>query len=273
MNNHDYQNLPGVSSHWLIEMLNSPAACYRKYLDPQRSTQEPTDAMRLGTLVHCLALTPEQFAQSFIVADYERRSVAGKARYAQLSETGLIPIKRSELDQALAVVDALHAKPAVRKLLQYGKKERTIIQPRQRGLLPLKARIDLHYEAKRQVVELKTTWNLTATQTTMERYHYPLSAAFYQKLVSGQSVVFVFMQTTPPHKVEVIPMERPQLQAGREQWQTVLARFDACWQANEWPEAEPGAAALDDDPLWLNFPPVKAATQTRFALPVGELEL
>ena len=164
MNNHDYQNLLAISSHWLIEMLNSPAACWRKYLDPQRPAQEPTAAMRLGTLVHCLALTPDQFAKTFLVADYERRSIAGKARYAQLSETSLTPIKRAELDQALAIVDALHAKPAVRKLLQRSKKERTVIQPRKRGLLPLKARLDLHHEAKRQVVELKTTWNLASVQ-------------------------------------------------------------------------------------------------------------
>lgn len=271
MNNHDYQNLQGISSHWLIEMLNSPAACWRKYLDPQRPAQEQTDAMRLGTLVHCLALTPEQFAQSFLVADYERRSIDGKAHYAQLSETGLIPIKRAELDQALAIVDALHAKPAVRKLLQRSKKERTVIQPRPRGLLPLKARLDLHHEAKRQIVELKTTWNLAAAQVAMERYRYPLSAAFYRDMIGGQSVVFVFVQTTPPHDVEVIPMERPQLQAGREQWQTALARFDACWLANDWPEAEP--AAPDDDPLMMDFVPVKMVDRSRFELPVGELAL
>jgi len=271
MNNHDYQNLPGISSHWLIEMLNSPAACYRKYLDPQRPAQEQTAAMRLGTLVHCLALTPEQFAHSFLVADYERRSIAGKARYAQLSETGLTPIKRAELDQALAIVDALHAKPAVRKLLQRSKKERTVIQPRKRGLLPLKARLDLHHEARRQVTELKTTWNLAAMQAAIERYRYPLSAAFYRDMVSGQSVVFVFVQTTPPHDIEVIPMERPQLQAGQEQWQTALARFDACWQANEWPEAEPGKP--DDDPLMMDFMPATSKNRPRFDLPVGELAI
>lgn len=271
MNHHDYQNLAGISSHWLIAILDSPATCYRKYLDPQRPAQEQTAAMRLGTLVHCLALTPEQFAHSFLVADYERRSIAGKARYAQLSETGLTPIKRAELDQALAIVDALHAKPAVRKLLQRSKKERTVIQPRKRGLLPLKARLDLHHEARRQVTELKTTWNLAAMQAAIERYRYPLSAAFYRDMVSGQSVVFVFVQTTPPHDIEVIPMERPQLQAGQEQWQTALARFDACWQANEWPEAEPNTP--DDDPLMMDFVPPEAAARQRFELSVGELAL
>lgn len=73
MNNHDYQNLRDISSHWLIEMLTSPAACWRKYLDPQRPASEQTDAMRLGTLVHCLALTSRQFEREFVVM-HEKRS-------------------------------------------------------------------------------------------------------------------------------------------------------------------------------------------------------
>lgn len=103
----------------------------------------------------------------------------------------------------------------------------------------------------------------------MERYRYPLSAAFYRDLVRGQSVVFVFVQTTPPHDVAVMLMERRQLQAGREQWQTALARFDQCWQSNKWPEAEP--AEEDDDPLMVPFSPVLAPR--RFEIPVGELAL
>ena len=75
--------------------------------------------------------------------------------------------------------------------------------------------------------------------------------------------------TTPPHDVAVIPMERQQLHAGREQWQTALARFDQCWTANEWPEAEP--AAPDDDPLMVPFIPVPALR--RVEIPVGELAL
>jgi hypothetical protein len=269
MNNHDYQNLQGISSHWLIEMLNGPAACWRKYLDPQRPAEEPTDALRLGTLVHCLALTPKQFDREFAVMNCERRTRADRARWERVQAQGAIPIRPAELDQARAIVAALQADPDARKLLRGGKKERTIIQPRARDLLPLKARLDIHHEAKRQVIELKTTWNLAAAQATMERYRYPLSAAFYRDLARGQSVVFVFVQTREPYEVAVLDLDEARLQDGREQWQTALARFDRCWAANEWPEAEP--AALDDDPLMVPFTPIP--TSRRLAIPVGELAL
>lgn len=269
MNNTDYQNLPGISSHWLIEMLNSPAACWRRYLDPQRPAKNQTAALRLGTLVHCLALTPRQFDREFAVMNCERRSKADRARWEWIQAQGLTPIRPAELDRARAVVAALQASPEARKLLRHGEKERTIIQPRTRGLLPLKARLDIHHEAKRQVVELKTTWNLAAAQATMERYRYPLSAAFYQKLVSGQSVIFVFVQTREPFDVAVMEMSRIQLQDGEMQWRTALEMFDMCWCRNEWPEAEP--ATLDDDPLMMPLGP--DSTSRRFDIPVGELAL
>ena len=274
MNNTDYQNLQGISSHWLIEMLNSPAACWRKYIDPQRRPQELTDALRFGTLVHGLALTPNQLDREFIVADYERRSIAGKARYAELQAYGLPIIKPAELDKARAVVAALKANPDARKLLHGGNKERTIIQPRQGGLLPLKARIDLHHEQKRQVVELKTTWNIAQAHATMERYRYPLSAAFYQEISRASSVMLIFVETGEPFEIAVFEMARAQLQAGREQFQTALNRFDQCWIFNQWPEAEPAPADadLDHDPLLMNVMPGHS-NRYRFELPVGELAL
>ena len=115
-------------------------------------------------------------------------------------------VRPAALEQARAVVAALHADAEARKLLRGGKKERTIIQPRARGLLPLKARLDVHHESRRQVVELKTTYSIRAVETALARYRYPLSAAFYQDLVKGLSVIFVFVQSREPYPVLVMPM-------------------------------------------------------------------
>lgn len=273
MNNHDYQDLPAISSHWLIAMLDSPAACWRKYIDPQRPTQEPTDALRLGTLVHCLALTPRQFEREFRIIREDRRSRTGRAEWEWTQAQGWTPIRPAELDRARAIVAALQASPEARKLLRHGKKERTIIQPRQPGLLPLKARIDVHHESKRQIIELKTTWNLDAIETAMTRYRYPLSAAFYRDLVRGQSVIFVFVQTREPIEVRIFEMSKADLQDGEMMWRTALEMFDACWELGQWPELETTPTTPDNDPLLMNFRPAPAAARPRFDLPLGELAL
>lgn len=265
MNNSDYQRLTAISSHRLKTLLDSRslAEWHRQWIDPHPSIEPSTAAVRLGTLVHCLTLTPDWFKSEFLIADYERRSQAGKARYAELLATGLTVIKPEELARAQAMVAALKAHPDARKLLQGGKKERILLQPRAEGLLPLKARVDIHQESQRRIVELKTIHSLRAIATAMERYRYPLSAAFYQYLVKGLSVIFIFVQTTPPHDIAVFELPRWQLQEGREQWESALQRFDECWKTNHWPDTP-----LDLTPN-LNTP----RSSHRLEIPVGELAL
>ena len=279
MNNRQYQDIPGISSHRLIAMQTSPAHCWRQYLDPDRKPEEPSDALKLGMLVHCLALNPHTFDDEFLVADYDRRSKAGKARYAQLNQYGLIVVKPEMQLKATTIVRALKADPDARKLLRHGRKERTILEPRAAGLLPLKARLDVHHEARRQVVELKTTWDIAAIRKAFRDYGYLLSAAFYQRISKSRNVVFVFVQTAEPYEVEIIEPTYWQLDQGREEMNTALEQFDACWRANHWPEAEPIAPALDDDPLMMMATQFLAATQAqnpnrqRFETQIGELAL
>lgn len=272
ISNKDYQAYPAVSSHWLIDMLVSPAHCYRRHLDPARVIESSSDALRLGSLVHCLALTPRQFEREFrVLAD--RRTKAGQAEWAWTVAQGWTPIKPGELDKARAIAAALKAHKPANKLLTYGKKELTIIQPRQTGLLPLKARLDVHRAENRLIVELKTTRDLGVIRSSMERYRYPLSAAFYRDMVKGQATAFVFVQTTPPHDIEIVDFPRSQLEEGREQWKAALRRFDDCWRSNQWPEMESPALSDDDDPLMLPGTPLFQRAGPRFDLSVGELAL
>ena len=272
MDNATYQEMPCISSHWLKTMLKSPAECYWTHIDPQRQVNESTKAMQFGTLVHCLALTPLQLSDEFIIASYERRTKAGKARYAELAATGKIIITPDEFERAQAIVAAMKAHPDAKLLLTGGKKEKTIIQERGHGLLPLKARLDIHHENQRLVGELKTIHDINQIKSTMQRYRYPLSAAFYADMSASQSVHFIFVQTCEPYPISVFEMPSQQLQEGREQYQSALQRFDDCWLKNEWPEAEPMTPDLEDDPLMMDFMPMNQSNQ-QVEWPVGELAL
>lgn len=271
MNNRQYQAIPAISSHRLIAMLQSPAHCWRQYLDPDRKPEESSDALKLGTLVHCLALNPQDFDNEFLVADYERRSKAGKARYAELQQYGLTVIKSKELEKAQAIVSALKRNKTAARLTSEGEKEKMFMQPRSADLLPLKSRLDVHNESEKLVVELKTTRDISTLEKAITDYHYPLSAAFYLAISHSLSFVFVFVQTSEPYEVAIFEPTREQLDQGRDEMQAALHQFDACWLANHWPEATP-EPALDDDPLMMNFLPTKPNRQ-RFETEVGELAL
>lgn len=229
--------------------------------------------MRLGTAVHCLALTPRRFGHEVVVSEFERRSNAGKAAFAALVASGKTPLKPAELSRARAIVNALHASPAARYLLRRGRPERAVIRQRAGGLLPLRGRLDLHDNRARTVIELKTCRSLEAIASSIRQYGYLLSAAFYAHLVRARAIIFIFVESVPPHRVRVVSLDSAQLQEGRDQWQSALARFDQCWASGVWPEAEPSAPDLDDDPLLLQFMPAVNSSTRRFEMPVGELEL
>ena len=267
MNNRDYQSIVCISSHWLISMLNSPADCWRKYIDPNRPAQTVTDSMKFGTLIHCLILTPKQFEKEFLIADVQRRSLSDKARYAELSATGKILISPSQYEKAQAIVAVLKSDSEAFKLLRYGSKEKTIIQPRHGELLPLKARLDVLNQTKHLVVELKTIYSIQAVETAIERYRYYLSASFYQDISKSKTVNFVFVKTAEPFEVQILEITKEQLQKGREQYQMALKLFDQCWQSNDWPEAETTSKSEDELYIHPYFIPRK------YDLPVGELTL
>ena len=267
MNSKDYQGMFYISSHWLISCLISPAECWRKYLDPNRPVQETTDAMRFGTLVHCLMLTPKMFEQEFLVADFERKSMIGKTHYTELLATGKIIVKPGEIKKAKTIITALKANSEARKLLTAGSKEITLVKPREIGLLPLKARLDVLNKKNKMVVEFKTTYSLRAIETAIERYRYLLSASFYMHLSKSTCFKFVFVQTSEPYEIAILDVSKEQLQNGKEQWQAALKKFDDCWKTNYWPEAEI-TPKVDSENDTVYYTPRKY-----YDIPVGEIRI
>jgi len=77
MNNADYHADPAVSASHLHAIAKSPQHYWSRFLDPQRQPVEPTAAMRLGSLVHCAVLEPEELHKRYAVC-LPRNTKAGK---------------------------------------------------------------------------------------------------------------------------------------------------------------------------------------------------
>ena len=267
-----YFRLPGVSSHALIEMRRSPLHCWAKYLDPARADEEPTAAMRFGTLVHALVLAPETFADEFALAgSIDRRTNAGKADYAALAASGKLVVSGEAYRAALEIVRAIKRHPVAGGLFKGGEPEKILAMEREPHRLPLKGRPDW-LSPQPAIVEFKT-----ATDASREgflravyRHGYHLSAAYYRMLVGRTTGTpeadiphtFVVAETERPHAVAVYSTSERLLAEGRELWETALARFDECWINRDWPSYP--VETLD---------PATASGGPRFAVEDGEVEL
>ncbi len=268
-----YFQRPGVSSHALIEIARTPLHCWAKYVDPNREDDEPTAAMRFGTLVHTLALTPETFGDEFVLADaINRRTAESKAQYAALLESGRQIVTTKDYQAALQIVKAIKKHPVASALFHGGEPEKILTVQRESHLLPLKGRLDW-LSSQPAIVELKTAADASKAGflRAVYRHGYHLSAAYYRRLASEATGTpetdiphtFVVVESKPPYAVAVYPTSEDLLAEGRELWTTNLARFDDCWIANDWPSY----------PVESLKPSNGINGGLRFEIEAGELEL
>ena len=111
--------------------------------------EEAETAADLGTLVHCLALEPDEFKDRYLVSpDFNLRTNDGKAAAAAFEEqavrAGMIPIDQSTFRKASLMVGSLMAYPDIRNLLkaENGYSEVTVIWFDAETGLKCKARVD-----------------------------------------------------------------------------------------------------------------------------------
>ena len=84
--NEEYHKGPGLSSSDLKLLARSPL----HYKTAKAFHPEETNAMRLGTAVHCAILEPDRIDVEYVLAPegIDRRTKAGKAQWAELEATG-----------------------------------------------------------------------------------------------------------------------------------------------------------------------------------------
>jgi hypothetical protein len=119
ISNEEYHADPAISASQLKEICKSPFHYWKRYVDPDRSPSEPTAAMRLGSLVHCAVLEPNELLQRYAVGP-DRRTKEGKATAERMIADGIEPVSASDFEQALSMAAAVRSHPTAGLLLANG---------------------------------------------------------------------------------------------------------------------------------------------------------
>ena len=108
ISNADYHADPAISASQLKTVMQSPYHYWSRYLDPDRVAMVPTAAMRLGSLVHCAVLEPDELSTRYQLAP-DRRTKEGKAAVTEMAAAGIEAVSETDLAQALQIADAERA--------------------------------------------------------------------------------------------------------------------------------------------------------------------
>jgi exodeoxyribonuclease VIII len=233
--NADYHADPAVSASHLHAVAKSPYHYWSRYLDPQRVSVEPTTAMRLGSLVHCAVLEPEELAGRYGVCG-PRNTKAGKEQAERMAAAGIEAVTQSDMALALSMALSVRLHPAAAALLAQGKAEQSFWWDDAATGLRCKCRPDWY--AGTTVVDLKTTTDASPAgfARSVATFRYHVQASHYLAGLHGaERFVFIAVEKTAPYVVAVYELDAAAMAAGDELRQRDMRVIADCQAISEWP--------------------------------------
>ena len=232
--------------------------------------KDQTPAMAMGSMVHCLTMTPSKWDEEFLPApECEKRSNADKATWAAAEMEALQShrtlVKTKQVEQATLIHEValgrsdklrlmLSRKPAIIEASLYWlepiKVDGEIV------MLPCKARPDLTDPGLQVQMDLKTAKDVRRrilARTVLDRgYHFQMAwyrrGAEQTKLAQVRDTVLVFLCTEPPYRIREFRLPQEVLDAAWVRMQEPLVTLARAYQTGQWSEASPDSIPYLDLP-------------------------
>ena len=243
ISNAEYHADPAVSASHLHAVAASPYHYWSRFLDPNRPVIEPTAAMRLGSLVHCAVLEPDELNSRYAVAP-DRRSKDGKATAAMLAASGIEAVTAADMELAMAMAASVRSHQAAAELLRNGKAEQSFWWDDVDTGLRCKCRPDWYYGTT--VVDLKTTTDASPQgfAKSVANWRYHVQQAHYMAGTFAERFVFIAVEKTYPYAVGVYELDATAMNVGYALRRNNLQTIADCRAINEWPGYSQGIQNL-----------------------------
>jgi exodeoxyribonuclease VIII len=259
LKNQTYHGLKAYWSSTQLKYLHSKSGAHfeDKYIGHGEPTKA-TAAMIMGSLVHCMVLTPDEFSDEFFVMpDMNFRTKEGKAHKEELLANN--PGKYAVTDEQIAMAERMRASvydnPKAKELLEPMKKEYAFFWTCPFSQLNFKAKID--GAGATHFIELKTTIDAGPEAFKRHAYNmnYDLSVIHYRQGLANVMGVepkcyFIVVESKPPHVCQVYEVGDTLLETGHEKWLDAVQKLERGMKEKYWP----GYSPVEDVPL-LEAPP------------------
>ncbi|EGE09634.1 PD-(D/E)XK nuclease-like domain-containing protein [Moraxella catarrhalis] len=257
LSNADYHAHPAVSSSQLKHMLRTPAH-FKASLE---TSKEPSDAMKLGSLVHTLLLEPHLVDYEYtVMPKFDRRTKQGKADYEAWLERNAHKsiITADQMDTATAMTDSLK-QSSVAKLLKVNRTliEASIFYTDQDTGIDCRVRPDFLITPcdsfpNGLIVDLKTTDNASpsAFKRTITNFGYHLSAAMYLDGYEAHfgtcpAYIWLVAERDAPYAVASYTPSDEMLERGKQDLDSALSMLRQCMDADDYPAYSADIATID----------------------------
>ena len=255
----NYHSIPALSNSSLSVLKRSPAEFYARFVaDPPTMKSEETDAMRLGSAVHMLALEPERFHDRYLIEtgpinpstqkpygrDTKRFEAWLDIRKTETDKTVLI---YEEFESSMAIAEAFQSHPEilrimaanVEKIYERGFELSYLVEGQEP--IKLKCKPDCVIPSEGLIIDLKTTSdpNPDAWKWSAEDFGYHRQAAIYLEAMQslyGRQFQFLFgvVRSKPPYEVGVYELDRGSLNRGWEEVTDLIEQYQQRKATGDW---------------------------------------
>ena len=249
LSNNKYHSLKKYFSSSELKNLYATSPAHFKYdRDEQLKSGEgkkQTYDMILGSLVHCLILTPDRYEKEFFVMpDLNFRTNEGKAAREEIlaANIGKTPINDEMLIQANEMRSSALSNSKVNELLAPGIKEASYFWSCPFSNLNFKAQLD--HSSSQHFCELKTTGKCGAKESAwsahMFNMNYDLSLFHYREGLKHTMLVeppayFIVIERDAPYVTQIYKVSEATWETGREKWLSAVSKLERGFKENIWP--------------------------------------
>lgn len=212
LSNEDYHKLPALGSTNIKDILKNPY----KFASGIRMKQ--TQAMVIGSAIHCLILEPHKFNDEY--------SVPGeKSLDSALNDFGKTKLSKSDYETAKECADSVLREAG--SLFQGGIAEQPFFSTFDG--VAVKCKPDYYKEEFGLVIDVKKCQDASPDgfQKDAAKYGYYISAPFYMDVLQSlgkraERFIFVCVEETAPHMVGIYEYDPMSLEFGRAEYKRAL---------------------------------------------------
>lgn len=211
-----------------------------------RSTVKVTDAMTLGSALHCAFLEPEVAASKVVCYDGGvRRGKVWEAFYGRhLGKIILTPLMHKHLT---GMMRSLRAHPQIREWADRIEATEVSAVGQVCGVT-MKGRVDAL--TVDPLVDLKVISQPDRFAYQVYDLGYHIQAAVYTHLFGRDRFMLAAVESKPPYDVVVHELSADYIAEGRQEAMGLLQRYKKCMETGEWPGVCQDVLTLDK-PEWL----------------------
>lgn len=246
LSNNDYHALDKYWSSTHLKALHKKSPRhfqFKQFEEPKEEKKKKSDEMILGSVVHCMTLTPQDFAKEFfMMPELNLRTNDGKAERDKIisENSGKDPVSQEVFDKAMLMTDSVLKNNKAMELLGVGRKEAAYFWECPFSGLNFKAKLD--QSSSQHFCELKTAHDASPAHYAKQLFdlNYDLSLVHYRealRIIMGVEVpaYFIVVESEAPYVSQVYKVGEETWQTGHAKWLKAVTQLEQGLKNKTWP--------------------------------------